>query len=190
MKVLRVFITSVVFYSNFVTLSDFERVQSLFQWNHIVLIKQPIFWTFWEVLQIQSHYTENLLILAILLKLKAFLQPTDPFLKETQISNSLTNIVISVPIYCNFALSRSIQKVSCFFAVNPSNLFKKTQVLKVCRNIPIAVAFQSKIATSSNSQNNSRFFSEKPFLSNKEPMFERFEESDYLSLILQLNCFP
>ena len=49
-------------YSKFTTFSDFKKFQDFFFEKPIYFFKKnPKFWTFWEILLFQSHFTANLL---------------------------------------------------------------------------------------------------------------------------------
>ena len=61
---------SVAFYSKFATFSIFWKKSHVFSKNTYVLFIKTKFWTFWGVLLIQSHFTANLLLLAVLKKFK------------------------------------------------------------------------------------------------------------------------
>ena len=49
------------FYSKFTTFNDFKKFKIFFEKPICCLKKNPKFWTFWEILLIQSHSTANLL---------------------------------------------------------------------------------------------------------------------------------
>ena len=77
LNVLINFFTLVAFYGTFATFSDPEKIQYFFSKNPSVFLKKKTnFWTFWEILLFQSHFTANLLPLAILKKLNLFSRKT------------------------------------------------------------------------------------------------------------------
>ena len=43
------------------TCSDFEKIEGFFRKKNIYFSKTAKFWTFWELLLFQSHFTANLL---------------------------------------------------------------------------------------------------------------------------------
>ena len=126
MNVLRNFTISVAFYGKFATFSDFEKIQYFFSKNPSIFLKKSQFWTFWEILLFQSHFTANLLPLAILKKINIFFRKTHLFfLKKTQFLNVLRNFTVSVAFYGKFATFSDFEKIQYFFSQNPSNSLKK-----------------------------------------------------------------
>ena len=57
--------TSVSFYCELATFSDFGIIPKSFSENQFVFTKQPKTWTFWDILLFQSHSTSNLLLLEL-----------------------------------------------------------------------------------------------------------------------------
>ena len=74
MNSLRNFTNSVAFYRKFTTFNNFSKNQIFFPKNTFILFNKTKFWTFWEVLRFQSHFTANLLLLAISKKFKNSLE--------------------------------------------------------------------------------------------------------------------
>ena len=74
LNVLRCLTFWVAFYCNVATFSNFLNKINFFSWNPpFFSIKQPIFWTFWEILLFQSHST------TIMIQLLFFLNKTVSF---------------------------------------------------------------------------------------------------------------
>ena len=148
MNVLLNFTISVAFCVKLATLSNFEKVHDYFGTPHLFLFKKKNnFWTFWEILLIQSHSTANLLILVILKKFKIFWKNPSIFSERDP---KFEHFEKSVAFYGIFATFIVFWLNSSFFPGRTHLLLKKQQTLNVLLNLTISVAFYGKLATLSN----------------------------------------
>ena len=128
---------------------------NLLNWAHFLIWKSffhkpisvsriPKFWTFWEVLQIQSLSMGSLLRLAVYNTFISVLDKTIFFQKITQllkVLRSFTNLVSFPRLIATF----SVFKKSSFFSEKPIFPLQKNQNTNVLRIFTIWVAFCRQI---------------------------------------------
>ena len=110
LNVLRNFIISVAFYGKFASFSDFEKIQYFFSKNQSIFLKKPKFWTLWENLPFESHFTANLLPWRFWKNSDFFSKNPFIFFKKTQTLNVLRNFTISVAFYIKLAFFGDFEK--------------------------------------------------------------------------------
>ena len=131
MNVLRNFTILVAFYGKIATFSDSEKIQYFFSKNPSVFLKKKhIFWTFWEILLFQSHFTANLLPLAILKKFNIFFSKNQSIFLRTQTLNVLRNLTFLVAFYGKFATFSNSEKIQYFSRKTHLFLWKKNPIFE------------------------------------------------------------
>ena len=116
---------SVAFHRNFATFSDFKNTLDIF-WKDAAFCQKPIFWTFEELLLIQSHSEANLLLFRFFMEITVFF-----FKKAIYFSFSKSHIerfeksFFFSPIWRQNCYLYCFLKQNTFFSKNPYFLTKK-----------------------------------------------------------------
>ena len=139
MNVLRLFTISVASYEKHSIFSKNLKIEIFFQ-KSIFFRNYPKFWTFWEVLLLQSHSTTNLQLLPIFKKFFFFKKSINYSGKK----RTFWEIVIFPPHSPTNLLILAISKKLKSFA---KTFFDKLWLLNVLRVLHVSVAFFGIFAT-------------------------------------------
>ena len=102
--------TSVAFYCELATFSDFGIIPKSFSENQFNFTKQTKTWTFWDILLFQSHSTSNLLLLKLSRYAKIVFEKPIFLWEKKQILNVLRKLTFSAAFYNKVAYFSEFQK--------------------------------------------------------------------------------
>ena len=191
---------SVAFYRNFATFSDFKNTLDIF-WKNEAFCQKPIFWTFEELILIQSHSEANLLLFRFFIEITFFSKKPSIFLSAKANYWTFWEVFIfQSHLTANLLLLAFFKKFKIFFEKPIFFPKNSPNFLTALRNLTCSVAFYSKFATFTVFSNKT-LFSKTHIFSVKKNRFWRLWEIGFFQshftanllvseVFLKKNSFP
>ena len=135
--------------ANLLALMISQKIK-VFSKIHLSFEKNPNFWTFWDISQIQSRSPANLQLLAIWKKRMIFFWKAHLFFIKTPIFLTLNLLrIVAIPVVFSATLLALaiFQNVKKNFSKNLSIFWERTPSLELFENLTNSVAFSGKFAT-------------------------------------------